>query len=146
MSEENQSTHGLAAAFRSLRDYLLEKGNDFKRGPAYEGNGKVLSGINETVQYYESLGYTKLLELGDPPVFALLKRGHSEAYIFQPRDPKIRAWLENDDAPLNDPLMQAYLLDKFGLSAGEVSATTHSPHHFHVNEVDNVFIARTDDG
>lgn len=145
MSEEKQPTHGLNAAFKSVRDYLLEKGNDFQRGPAYEGDGKVLASIDETVRLYQGMGYTKLLELGDPPVFALLKRGHSEAYIFQPQDPKIRAWLEDDNAPLTDPHMRDYLLEKFGLPASEIPVT-HPPRHFHVNEIDNVFIARTDDG
>jgi hypothetical protein len=93
---------------------------------------------------YEGMGYVKLMEFGDPPVYAVLERGHREAHIFQPQDPKIQAWLADDAAALNDPAMRAYLLQQSGLDEKDLPVTA-KLRHFHINEVDNVFIATAED-
>ncbi|HCK81315.1 MAG TPA: hypothetical protein DIC59_07600 [Candidatus Competibacteraceae bacterium] len=144
MSEVTGSGGSFDAALGALRRYLMEKGNLFDRGPSYEGDGKVLSSVKQTVQMYRELGYSKLMEFGNPPVYAVLARGHREIHIFQPRDPKVREWLENRAAPKNDPAMEAYLLERAGLRESDLPVDD-TPRHFHVNEVDDVFIASTDD-
>lgn len=145
MNEQStQPANNIHAAVAALRRYIMEKGNRFERGPAYEGDGKVLSSVKQTARLYEGMGYAKLLELGEPPVYAVLERGHREVHIFQPRDPKIRQWLENDEATLNDPAMRAYLLQKSGLSESDLQ-TADKLREFHINEVDDVFILTTED-
>ena len=143
MSEKStKPASTLDGAIKALRAHLLEQGNRFDRGPAYEGNGKVLASIKQAVRMYEGLGYAKLLEFGDPPVYALMQRGHREAHLFQPQDPQIRQWLEDGQVDLNDPAIRAYQMRQSGLNESEIS-TTGKPHRFHINEVDDVFIATT---
>ena len=131
-------------AVKALRAYLLAQGNRFDRGSAYEGNSKVLASVKQAVKMYEDLGYAKLLEFGDPPVYALMQRGHREAHLFQPQDPQIRQWLEDGQVNLNDPAIRTYQMQKTGLNESDVPATG-KPHRFHISEVDDVFIATTDD-
>ena len=145
MSEKIAPTGSFEAALKAVRRYLMEQGNRFDRGPAYEGHGKVLAGVKQTVRMYEGMGYVKLMEVGDPPVYAVLERGHREAHIFQPQDPKIQAWLSDEQAVHNDPAMRAYMLQQSGLSEKELPVAAR-PRHFHINEVDNVFIATTEEG
>ena len=136
---------GIAATLKAACRYAMEKGNRFARGPAYKGHGKkVLSSVGQTARWYEGMGYTKLMEFDDPPVYAVLKRGHHEVHIFQPPDPTLRAWLENDEAALDDPAIRAYLLQKSGLDEWELPVAS-KPHYFHINEVDDVFIATADE-
>ena len=142
MNDKTRPAGGFDAALQAVRRYLMEQGNRFDRGPAYEGDGKVLSSVKQTVRMYEGMGYVTLMEFGDPPVYAVLERGHREAHIFQPQDPKIQAWLADDAAVLSDPVMRSYMLQQSGLTEVPVAA---KPRHFHINEVDNVFIATTDD-
>lgn len=138
------SAHNLDAAIKALRAHLLEKGNRFERGPAYAGNGQVLADVKAAVKLYEGLGYAKLLAIGEPPFYAFMQRGHREAHLFQPRDPEIRQWLEDGAADLNDSRMRECQLRQSGLSEADIPAAR-NPHHFHVNEVDGVFIATADD-
>lgn len=145
MSENTVKPAGdLDAAVKALRMHLLEKGNRFERGPAYEGNGKVLASVREAVQTYQSLGYVKLFELGDPPVYALMQRGRREAHLFQPQDPKVRQWLEDETALLNDPGLRAHMLQQAGLTEADIPVAA-NPHRHHINEVDEVFIVTSDD-
>ena len=99
-------TTGLDGAVAALRRHLLEKGNRFEHGPDYEGNGKVLASVRQTARLYEGMGYTKLVELGDPPAYALLQRGRREAHVFQPQDPQIRQWLADEKADPNSPAIR----------------------------------------
>lgn len=145
MNDKIKPTGGFDAALQAVRRYLMEQGNRFDRGPAYEGDGKVLSSVKQTVRMYESMGYVTLMEFGDPPVYAVLERGRREAHIFQPQDPKIQEWLADDAAVLNDSVMRAYMLQQSGLTEKEVPVAA-KPRHFHINEVDNVFIATTEEG
>lgn len=131
-------------AIKALRAHLLNKGNQFERGPTYQGEGKVLASVKQAIRTYESLGYVKLFEIGDPPVYALMQRGHREAHLFQPHDPKIRQWLEDESVALDNPAIRAYQLKKAGLTESDISVNE-KPHRFHINEVDEVFIATTDD-
>lgn len=144
MSEKNKPAGGFDAALQAVRRYLMEQGNRFDRGPAYEGHGKVLDSVKQTVRMYEGMGYTKLMEFGDPPAYAVLERGHREVHIFEPQDPKIRAWLEGDEAVLNDPAMRAYQSQQSGLNEKDLPVAAKS-RRFHINEVDNVFIATAED-
>ncbi|MBK8752237.1 MAG: hypothetical protein IPL99_11600 [Candidatus Competibacteraceae bacterium] len=41
----------------------------------------------DTAKGYEARGYAKYMQVGDPPVYAMLGRGHEEVHIFQPQDP-----------------------------------------------------------
>lgn len=136
---------GIAATLEAACRYAMEKGNRFARGPAYKGHGKkVLSSVGQTARWYEGMGYTKLMEFDDPPIYAVLKRGHHEIHIFQLPDPTLRAWLENDEAALDDPAMRAYVLQKSGLDECDLPVAS-KPHYFHINEVDEVFIATADE-
>ncbi|RUQ36314.1 MAG: hypothetical protein EKK69_14195 [Candidatus Competibacteraceae bacterium] len=144
-TKPQQPANTLDAAVKALRLYLMEKGNSFDHGPAYEGHGKVLTGVAQAMHLYQGMGYTKLFALGEPPVYALLQRGHREAHLFEPQDPQIRQWLENDEVvKFDDPAMRAYMLQKSGLNEGDVPSAA-KPRRFHVNEVDNVFVATADD-
>ena len=146
MSEKTiKSITGLDGAVAALRQHLLEKGNRFEYGPDYKGNGKVLANVRQTARMYEEMGYTKLVELGDPPVYALLQRGHRELHVFQPQDPKVRQWLENEKADPNDPAIRAYMLGQSGLSEADLAVAA-KPRRYHINEVDEVFIVTSDDG
>ncbi|MBK8533627.1 MAG: hypothetical protein IPL59_00055 [Candidatus Competibacteraceae bacterium] len=145
MSEKTtQPKPRLDGAVAALRRHMMEKGNRFEHGPAYEGDGKVLGSVKQTVRMYEGMGYAKLLELGDPPAYAVLQRGHRQLHIFQPRDPKIKQWLEDESINLNDPDIRAYMLQKSGLNESDLAAAA-KPRHYHINEVDDVFIVTTDD-
>ncbi|MEZ5577088.1 MAG: hypothetical protein R3F44_16255 [Candidatus Competibacteraceae bacterium] len=73
-----------------------------------------------------------------------MQRGHREAHLFQPQDPQIRQWLEDGQVDLNDPAIRAYQMQKFGLGDSDVPAAG-KPLRFHINEVDDVFIATADD-
>ena len=115
MNDMTQQT-GIDTALKAACRYAMEKGNRFDRGPAYKGDGKkVLSNVEQTARWYEGMGYTKLMEFDDPPVYAVLKRGRHEVHIFQLPDPILCAWLENDEAALDDPAMRAYVLQQSGL-------------------------------
>ncbi|MCP5159484.1 MAG: hypothetical protein H6974_04550 [Gammaproteobacteria bacterium] len=144
MSDPTKQTPNLATAIKELRRHLLEKGNRFERGSHYKGQTKTLSGVAQTVKLYEGMGYQKFLEVGNPPVYAMLARGHREMHIFQPQDPKIRAWLEDEKVALNDPPVRAYLLQTAGLSESDLP-TASKPQHFHLSEVDDVFILTSGD-
>ncbi len=144
MSDKAKQTTDLAAVIKSLRGYLLEKGNRFERGPAYESQGKTSSSVAETVRQYEGRGYTQYMRVGNPPVYAMLARGHQEVHIFQPQDPKVREWLEDDKVALNDPTVRAYLLQGANLSEGELP-TARKPQVFRIAEVDDVFILTSGD-
>lgn len=137
-------TNNLDAAVKALRVHLLEKGNRFERGPVYAGNGKVLASVPAAVKLYEGLGYAKLWEIGEPPFYAFMQRGHREAHLFQPQDPQIRQWLEDGAADLNDSRIREHQLRQSGLREADLP-TAGKPHHFHINEVDGVFIATADD-
>lgn len=145
MSEKptNQSS-SFNAVVAALRRHLLEKGNRFEHGPDYKGNGKVLASVKQTVQMYKSMGYAKLIELGEPPAYAMLQRGHRELHIFQPQDPQVRRWLEDEQANPNDPAIRAYMLQDSGLSEGDLAVAA-KPRRYHINEVDDVFILTTED-
>jgi hypothetical protein len=140
----SDKTTDLAAVIKSLKGYLLEKGHHFERGPRYEGQTKALSSVAQTVKAYEGMGYTKYMQVGNPPVYAMLARGHHEAHIFQPQDPQIREWLEDDQKALNDPDVRAYLLQSAGLSEGELP-DARKPQVFRITEVDDVFIITSED-
>jgi hypothetical protein len=145
MSEKtSKPPTSLDGAIIALRQHMMEKGNRFEHGPDYEGNGKVLASIKQTARMYEGMGYTKLIELGDPPIYAMLQRGHRELHVFQPKDPQIRRWLEDEQVDLNDPAIRAYMLGKSGLSESDLAVAA-KPRRYHINEVDEVFIVTTDD-
>ncbi len=145
MSDDVRQVNSRDAAVTVLRRHLLEKGNRFEFGPDYKGNGKVLASVRQTVRMYEGMGYAKLTELGDPPAYAMLERGHREVHIFQPRDPRIRRWLEDEQADPNDPAIRAYVLGQSGLSEDDLAVAA-KPRRYHINEVDEVFIVTTEDG
>jgi len=140
MSEKTgKPASGFGSAIAALRRHLLEKGNRFDYGPDYKGEGKVLASVRQTTRMYEGMGYTKLVELGNPPAYAMLQRGHREAHIFQPQDPKIREWLEDEKVALNDPAMREHMLQASGLRESELEAAR-KPQIFRIAEVDDVFI------
>ncbi|HOW62151.1 MAG TPA: hypothetical protein PLJ20_06225 [Candidatus Contendobacter sp.] len=145
MSEKTgKPASGFGSAIAALRRHLLEKGNRFDYGPDYKGEGKVLASVRQTTRMYEGMGYTKLVELGNPPAYAMLQRGHREAHIFQPQDPQVRHWLQDETANPNDPAMRAYMLGQSGLSESDLEVAA-KPRHYHINEVDEVFIVTSDD-
>ena len=145
MSEKTgKPASGFGGAIAALRRHLLEKGNRFDYGPDYKGEGKVLASVRQTTRMYEGMGYTKLVELGNPPAYAMLQRGHREAHIFQPQDPQVRRWLQDETANPNDPAMRAYMLGQSGLSESDLEVAA-KPRHYHINEVDEVFIVTSDD-
>jgi hypothetical protein len=144
MSDNTRPAGRLDAVVAALRRHLLEKGNRFEYGPDYEGSVKVLTSVRQTVRMYQGMGYDKLIELGDPPAYALLQRGHREVHVFQPQDPQIRRWLADEKADPNDPAIRAYLLQQSGLSESEL-AVAEKPRRYHINEVDEVFIVTADD-
>ncbi len=145
MDEKKAPTvKGFDGAVAALCRHLLEKGNRFEHGPDYEGDGKVLASVGQTVQLYEDLGYHKLFELGQPPSYALLRRGHREVHIFQPKDPQVRQWLADEQTNPNDPALRAALLSHSGVSEESVAVAA-KPRHYHINEVDEVFIVAMDE-
>ncbi len=144
MSNKAKPATDLAAIIKSLKGYLLEKGHRFERGPIYEGQGKTPASVAETAKRYEGRGYTRYMQVGDPPVYAMLGRGHEEVHIFQPQDPKVREWLEDDRVALNDPTIRAHLLQSAGLSESEL-AVARKPQIFRITEVDDVFIITSED-
>ena len=144
MSNKAKPATDLAAIIKSLKGYLLEKGHRFERGPSYEGQGKTPASVAETAKRYEGRGYTRYMQVGDPPVYAMLGRGHEEVHIFQPQDPKVREWLEDDQKALNDPTVRAHLLQSAGLSESEL-AVARKPQIFRITEVDDVFIITSED-
>ena len=143
MNDAAQRT-SIGTTLKAVCRYAMAKGHHFDRGPAYQGDHKVLSSVGQTARWYEGMGYTKLMEFDDPPVYTVLKRGHHEVHIFQPPDPILRAWLENDEVALDDPAMRAYVLQKSGLDECDLPVAS-KPHYFHINEVDEVFIATADE-
>ena len=144
MSNKAKPASDLAAVIKSLKGYLLEKGHRFERGPSYEGQSKTPASVAETAKRYEGRGYAKYLQVGDPPVYAMLGRGHEEVHIFQPQDPKVREWLEDDRVALNDPTVRAHLLQSADLSESEL-AVARKPQIFRITEVDDVFIITSED-
>ena len=144
MSNKAKPATDLAAIIKSLKGYLLEKGHRFERGPIYEGQGKTPASVAETAKRYEGRGYTRYMQVGDPPVYAMRGRGHEEVHIFQPQDPKVREWLEDDRVALNDPTVRAHLLQSAGLSESEL-AVARKPQIFRITEVDDVFIITSED-
>jgi hypothetical protein len=84
------------------------------------------------------------MQVGNPPVYVMLGRGHQEVHIFQPQDPTVRAWLEDDRVALNDPTVRAHLLQSAGLSEGELPVAR-KPQIFRITEVDDVFIITSED-
>lgn len=144
MSDKPKQTADLAAAIKSLKGYLLEKGHRFERGPVYEAESKTPISVAATVRRYEGMGYAKYMQVGDPPVYAMLGRGHQEVHIFQPQDPKVREWLEDDQKALNDPAMREYMLQASGMSESELQPAR-KPQIFRITEVDDVFIITSED-
>ena len=140
----SDKTTDLTAVIKSLNSYLLEKGHRFERGPHYEAETKTPSSVAQTVQQYEERGYTKYVQAGNPPVYAMLGRGHQEVHIFQPQDPQVWEWLEDDRKALNDPDVRAYLLQSAGLNESELPAAR-KPQVFRITEVDDVFIITSED-
>lgn len=139
------SPGNLDAALRSLRSYFLAKGNDFSRGPYYQSShGDILVSVEKTAEMYTTLGYTLIIALGAPPIYAFLKRGNREIHLFQPQDPKVQQWLQDPEAHLNDSAMRAYLLQQGGMQERDLPVND-PPLHFHINEVDGIFIATTDE-
>jgi hypothetical protein len=143
MSDKKPNTD-LAAIIKSLKGYLLEKGNRLERGPSYEGQSKTPASVAEMIRRYEGRGYTKYMQVGTPPIYAMLGRGHQEVHIFQPQDPQVREWLEDDQKALNDPAVRAYLLQSAGLSESDVPVAR-KPQVFRVAEVDDVFVITNED-
>lgn len=144
MSDKTKPNTDLAAVIKSLKGYLLEKGHRFERGPAYESQGKTSSSVAATARRYEGMGYAKYMQVGDPPVYAMLGRGHQEVHIFQPQDPKVREWLEDDQKALNDPALRQHLLQASGMSESDLQAARKSQ-VFRITEVDDVFIITSED-
>ncbi|MBK8533621.1 MAG: hypothetical protein IPL59_00025 [Candidatus Competibacteraceae bacterium] len=144
MSNKTKPATDLAAVIKSLKGYLLEKGHRFERGPIYEGQSKTPASVAETAKGYEARGYAKYMQVGDPPVYAMLGRGHEEVHIFQPQDPTVRAWLEDDRVALNDPAVRAHLLQSAGLSESDLPAAPR-PQIFRITEVNDVFIITSAD-
>ncbi|MDS4071161.1 MAG: hypothetical protein RKO24_16230 [Candidatus Competibacter sp.] len=144
MSDKSKQTTDLAAVIKSLKSYLLEKGNRLERGPIYEGQSKTPASVAEMVRRYEGRGYARYMQVGDPPVYAMLGRGHQEVHIFQPQDPKVREWLEDDRKALNDPAVRAYLLQGAGLSEGDLPVAR-KPQVFRITETDDVFVITNED-
>lgn len=144
MTNKSKPATDLAAVIKSLKSYLLEKGHRFERGPRYETQTHTHSSVAKMARQYEGLGYVKYIQVGDPPVYAMLGRSHHEAHIFQPQDPKIREWLEDDRVALNDPTMRAYLLQSAGLSEASLPEARR-PQVFRIVEVDDVFIITNED-
>ncbi len=144
MSNQSKPTADIASVVKELRRYLLEKGNRLERGPRYESQTKALSGVAEAVQRYEGLGYAKYMQVGAPPVYAMLGRSQQEVHIFQAQDPKIREWLEDSQVALNDPTVRAYLLQTAGLSESDVP-DARKPKIFRITDADDVFIITSED-
>jgi len=108
------------------------------------GQSQTSSSVAATARRYEGMGYTQYMQVGTPPVYAMLARGHQEVHIFQPQDPKVREWLEDDKVALNDPTVRAHLLQTANLSESELQATR-KPQVFRITEVDDVFIITSED-
>lgn len=144
MSDKTRQTGDLTAAIKTLRSHLLEKGHRFERGASYEGQTQALSSVAQTVKMYEGMGYAKYMQVGNPPVYAMLGRGRHEVHIFQPQDPKVREWLEDDQVALNDPAVRAHLLETANLSESELPVAD-KPQIFRITEVDGVFIITSED-
>jgi hypothetical protein len=144
MSEKTRPNSDLSAVIKSLKSYLLEKGHRFERGPSYESQRKTSSSVAETARRYEGMGYTQYMQVGNPPVYVMLGRSHQEVHIFQPQDPKVREWLEDDHVALNDPTVRAYLLQSASLSE-ENLPVARKPQIFRITEVDDVFIITSED-
>ena len=136
--------HRFDEVIKAVRRHIMAKGNHFDCGPTFEADGKVLSSVGQTAHMYEGLGYTRLLEFGDPPIYVALERGHREIHIFQLQDAFIQECIEEHEGPLANPKMRARLLEKSGLSEGELPIAD-KPRNYHINEVDGVFIASTED-
>lgn len=141
---DKKPTADLAAIIKSLKGYLLEKGHRIERGPSYEGQSKTPASVAQTARQYEGRGYTQYMQVGTPPIYAMLARGHQEVHIFQPQDPQVREWLEDDQKALNDPAVRAYLLQSAGLSESELPVAR-KPQVFRVAEVDDVFVITSED-
>ncbi len=139
-----QQTRCFDEALKAVRRHIMEKGNYFERGPVFEADGKVLSSVKQTAHMYEGMGYTKLMELGDPPVYAALERGHREIHIFQLQNACIQEWMENPEGTLSNPARRTYMLEKSRSNENDPPVAS-KPRRYHINEVDGVFIASTED-
>lgn len=144
MSNETKPTAALTTAIKALRSHLLEKGHRFERGPSYESQNKISSSVAEMARQYEGRGYARYMLVGNPPVYAMLARGHQEVHIFQPQDPQVREWLEDDQTALNNPTVRAHLLQTANLSESELPVAD-KPQIFRITEVDGVFIISSED-
>lgn len=144
MSDKTKPSTDLAAIIKSLKSYLLEKGHRIERGPSYEAQGKAPASVAEMARRYEGRGYSKYMQVGNPPIYAMLGRDHQEVHIFQPQDPQVREWLEDDQKALNDPTVRAYLLQSAGLSESDLAAAR-KPQVFRIAEVEGVFIITNED-
>ena len=144
MSDKTKPATDLAAVIKSLKGYLLEKGHRIERGPVYESQDKTPASVAEMVKRYEGRGYTKYMQVGAPPIYAMLGRGHQEVHIFQPQDPQVREWLEDDQKALNDPAVRAHLLQSASLSESDLAAAR-KPQVFRIAEVEGVFVITNED-
>ena len=144
MSDQTKQTADVTAAIKELRRYLLAKGHRFERGTRYEGQAKALSSVAQAIQMYERMGYQKFMQVGDPPFYAMLARGRQEMHVFQPQDPQVREWLEDEKVALNDPNVRAYQLQSVGLSESDVPPAS-KPQRFRITEVDDVYIMTSEE-
>ena len=131
------------ATLKVLCSYLLDQGSHLERGPAYEGHGKVLANVKQAVHLYEGLGYAKLLELGDPPFYALMQRGHREMHLLQLHDPQTQQWLADGLGQPSSPSTPTDQTQKIALNTHQIPINDHP--RFHVNRVDDVLIATADE-
>lgn len=139
MSANSKPTSEVGAVIKELYRYLLEKGHVFERGRASQDEGAALSGVAEAVRIYQGLGYAKLMQVGEPPVYALMERGRQETHIFQPQDPQILAWLEDHESSLKTPSGRADLVQRTGLSESDIPVADR-PKRFHVTQLGDVYI------
>ena len=132
-------TTDAASAIKALRLYLLEKGHTFERAPSYQALDQTPMSVSGMMKMYEGMGYTKVLQFGNPTQYALLERGHQEMHILHLQDPQVREWIENHEKSLNDLSMRAYLAQSIGLNENDIPAAEH-PRHFRISQVGDVYL------
>lgn len=133
------NNHDTTSVIGELRRYLLEKGHTFERAPAYQAPDETPMSVSGAIKMYEGMGYTKVIQLENPPQYALLERGHQEMHLVHLRDPQIRAWVENHQKSLNDPSIRTYLAESIGLNENDIPVAEH-PKHFRIGQVGDVYI------
>lgn len=133
------TTNDANSAIRELRRYLLQVGHTFERAPSYQAPDQAPMSVAGVIKMYEGMGYTKVVQLGQPAQYAMLERGHQEMHIVHLQDPQIRAWLEDHQKSLNDPSMRSYLAQGVGLSDKDIPVAEH-PKHFRISQVGDVYI------